>query len=209
MTLAVRHAAQLCWCATLVLVAPLCALGCDDGPAASVSAPPERVNAVRAHGRPPSVSDFCDVHADASDAKVFAWPALADGATAPRVTPGRWRWVNLWATWCHPCVTEMPMVFSWKDRLTAAGQPLDVQLLSVDGSNDEVEQYRALHAEVNGTVRMAESGAVSAYLASLGLDNAASVPVHVFVDPAGKVRCVRSGAISEDDFDDVQLVLRQ
>ena len=33
------------------------------------------------------------------------------------------------------------MVFSWKDRLTAMGPPIDVQLLSVDASNDELEQY--------------------------------------------------------------------
>lgn len=201
-----RHAVGL---GALALSAGLCLLGCTDGPESSTPPPPRRVDAVRAHGRQPSVDDFCDVHADAATAKAFTWPALAGGAAGPSGTAGRWRWVNLWATWCHPCVTEMPMVFSWKDRLTAAGHPLDVQLLSVDASNDEVEQYRALHSEVNGTVRMADSGAVSAYLASLGLDAGGSIPVHVFVDPAGKVRCVRAGAISEDDFDDVQLVVSQ
>jgi thiol-disulfide isomerase/thioredoxin len=192
----------------LALIASLFLPACpEDTPAAPESL--SRVNAVRAHGRPPSVDDFCDAHASATDAKIFAWPALASGAAAPRATPGRWRWVNLWATWCRPCLSEMPMVFSWKDRLTAAGHPVDVQLLSVDASNDEVEQYQGLHSEVNGTVRMAEPGAVQAYLTSLGLDGGASIPVHVFVDPAGKVRCVRAGAISEDDFDDVQLVVSQ
>lgn len=195
-----------------MLGALLCALlstaGCDDD-AQTAPPPTRRVDAVRSHERPPSVDDFCDAHADAASAKPFAWPALAPGAAAQRGTPGRWRWVNLWATWCHPCVAEMPMVFSWKDRLTAAGQPVDVQLLSVDAADAEVEQYRAQHPEVTGTVRMSEPGAVQAYLASLGLDNGASIPVHVFVDPAGKVRCVRAGAISEEDFDDVQLVLAQ
>ena len=194
------------------MVALACALGllgCGDDAEADTAAPTSRVNAVRAHGRRASIDDFCDAHAEGADAKPFTWPALAGGVPTPRGTPGRWRWVNLWATWCHPCVTEMPMVFSWKDRLTAMGRPIDVQLLSVDASNDEVEQYKALHSEVNGTVRMAESGAVQAYLASLGLDGGASIPVHVFVDPAGKVRCVRAGAISEDDFDDVELVVTQ
>lgn len=191
------------------LVAALAASACDDDAAAGTPPPPRRVDAVRAHGRPASIDDFCDAHADGAAAKPFAWPALAAGSAEPRATPGRWRWVNLWATWCHPCVTEMPMVFSWKDRLTAAGHPVDVQLLSVDASNDEVEQYRALHTEVAGTARMADSGGVQAYLASLGLDGGSSIPVHVFVDPANKVRCVRAGAISEDDFDDVQLVVSQ
>jgi len=184
-------------------------LGCGDDAEADTAAPTSRVNAVRAHGRRASIDDFCDAHAAPADAKPFTWPALAGGVPTPRATPGRWRWVNLWATWCHPCVTEMPMVFSWKDRLTGTGHPIDVQLLSVDASNDEVEQYKARHAEVSGSVRMAESGAVQAYLASLGLDGGASIPVHVFVDPAGKVRCVRAGAISEDDFDDVELVVSQ
>jgi len=184
-------------------------LGCGDDAEADTAAPTSRVNAVRAHGRRASIDDFCDAHADPAEAKPFTWPALAGGVPTPRGTPGRWRWVNLWATWCRPCVTEMPMVFAWKDRLTGMGRSMDVQLLSVDASNDEVEQYKALHPEVGPSVRMADAGAVQAYLASLGLDGGASIPVHVFVDPAGKVRCVRAGAISEDDFDDVAMVVSQ
>ena len=88
----------------LICASALFLLACtDDAPAQAE--PQGRVNAVRAHGRAPSVDDFCDAHASAADAKVFAWPELAGGAAAPRATPGRWRWVNLWATWCHPCVS--------------------------------------------------------------------------------------------------------
>lgn len=183
--------------------------GCGDDATSPAAAPLRRVDAVRARGPRGSIDDFCDVHAEAASAPAFTWPTLAEGASPPARTPGRWQWLNLWATWCRPCVSEMPRVFEWQERLTRAGTPVNVQLLSVDASGDEVAQYAGLHPEVRGSVRMAEPGAVADYLAALGLDGGASIPVHVFVDPAGRVRCVRAGAISDDDYDDVALVVGQ
>lgn len=46
--------------------------------------------------------------------------------------------LNLWATWCAPCVTEMPLLD------TLAGQKKDVQVLTV--SQDKAEDGKKVHA---------------------------------------------------------------
>jgi len=46
--------------------------------------------------------------------------------------------VNFWATWCAPCVKEMPSL----DRLAAAGQgKLQVVALSQDSGRDKIEAF--------------------------------------------------------------------
>ena len=42
----------------------------------------------------------------------------------------------------------------------------------------------------------------------LGLDRGAAIPIHVFVDPQQRVRCVRVGAVSEPDYKTVEHLLQ-
>ena len=66
------------------------------------AAPSTRVNAVmRDPNQTPQLDAFCDVRQGAERARSFAFPALAEGRPAPA---SRWRSVNVWATWCAPCV---------------------------------------------------------------------------------------------------------
>lgn len=49
--------------------------------------------------------------------------------------PGRPTLINLWATWCHPCLNELSAWASERDALQAAG--LDVVLFNTDGLGNE------------------------------------------------------------------------
>jgi thiol-disulfide isomerase/thioredoxin len=65
-----------------------------------------------------------------------------DGGEAPIVPPGaRLTVVNFWATWCAPCVAEMPSL----ERLHRAlpGQGLVVIGISVDESEADVREFVA------------------------------------------------------------------
>jgi thiol-disulfide isomerase/thioredoxin len=179
----------------IAFVAAVLAPACDKG--GGSEPPPSRVNAVKARSGQASTAGFCDVIHPAEKAPAFQLPALAAPVPAP---PAGWRWLNVWATWCKPCIEEMPRLRQWRERLSSAARPVDLAFLSVDESDQVVASFRAAHPETPDSARIADTGALPAWMRSIGLDEGAPIPVHVFVDPAGRIRCVRAGGVAEDQY---------
>jgi thiol-disulfide isomerase/thioredoxin len=113
--------------------------------------------------------------------------------------------VNVWATWCQPCIEEIPRLHRWRAQLG----DLPLVLVSVDESDQIVADYRKGHPEITSSARFADPAALPAWLKTLGLDEAAPIPIHVFVDAQGKTRCVRAGGVGEPDFAAVQKVVAE
>ncbi len=191
---------------SLVIVAVTAiALGaCKDGKGFDEPPPPtSRVNAVAAAPKKAVDLDaFCDVRRSGSDAPTFAFPELAE---SPPVLAGKWHWVNVWATWCKPCIKEMPMLAKWQSELGS----FDLEFLSIDESAQVIDDYRKDHATTPQTLRIKSTDAVEDWVASTGLDRGATIPIHVFVDPDEKIRCVRSGAIHLQDRAAIVALLAQ
>lgn len=189
---------------TVALALALVAITVSCRDEATTAPASSRVNAVMAApAHRGAVEAFCDVHATVERARPFALPPLAQGvATAAR----GWRWVNVWATWCHPCVEELPLLARWQRRLMAAGVALTIEFLSADATAEDVAAFRATHPGMPASLRIQDPALLPAWLGSLGLDAGATIPVQVLVDPAGRVRCVRSGAVTEADFATVQSI---
>ncbi len=181
----------------------LTTLGCS-GEAAPPAAP--RVAAVQAT-RPDerAIAGFCDVRADAATAKPFVMPPLAGDAPA---ATGTWRWVNVWATWCGPCVAEMPTVSKWREDLAAKGKNLELTFLSVDHEIPKYEAFTRKHPEWKLETRIRDArGDLGPWLSQVGLDPSTAIPLHFFVDPQGNTRCVRAGAIDPGDFGVLDAIL--
>jgi thiol-disulfide isomerase/thioredoxin len=184
----------------IAIAALVASLGCEDKGAQPAAAPSSRVNAVKAEvGKQASPDDFCDVRYAADQAPAFSFPTLT--AATPQVSG--WRWVNVWATWCKPCVEEIPRLVGWRDRL--GGMPL--LLVSVDENDAIVADYRKANPAIPATSRLADPAALPAWMKTLGLDEAAPIPIHIFVDPSGRTRCVRAGGVSDPDLPAIQAVL--
>ena len=84
----------------------------------------------------------------AAQAATAAKPALSvktlDGGTFDLSQQGgKWVIVNFWATWCSPCLKELPdisaFVAAHKDKVAAIG--LDFE----DAEKDEIEQFLKKH----------------------------------------------------------------
>jgi len=174
----------------------------------------------------PTPSRFASAKKEASNRTAAfcekQWPAAAVGARkyieiperplagAPAVAaaPGAsWKWVNLWATWCLPCVEEMGLLARWKRSLAKDGIALDLELWSVDEEEANLRQFLAQTA-VPGRVRwLRDQKDLPAVLDSLGADRASGIPVHALVDGSGNLRCLRVGSVHDEDYGAVKAIL--
>jgi thiol-disulfide isomerase/thioredoxin len=170
--------------------------------------PPSRTNSARTQaGQTASVEAFCDVHGSDAKGAAFGWPEIATGS-APAAQTSTWRWVNLWATWCKPCIEEMPRLVSWRTRLAASGRPVELTFLSVDESQADVDEFRKSRPELPLALRISDADKRAAWLEELGMGDSA-IPIHLFVSPANRLRCGRAGELRDKDFAMVDKLLAE
>jgi thiol-disulfide isomerase/thioredoxin len=170
-----------------------------DGP---TKHPPGRVVAVQAKGEAEiPLAEFCDV----TSPKKLTLPETHQPPPSRR--PGT-RWVNVWATWCKPCIKEMPMLAEWEHRFVKAGIATSLDFLSVDEEAATLAAFMKSHPEIPATLQLKDPEALAPWLAGLGLDPGAGLPIHVFADVQGTIRCVRAAAISENHFATIEKLMR-
>lgn len=172
--------------------------GCD-GKDGSAGAPGRsRVEAVQA-AAPTAVDPkaFCEVWHEAEAAPALALPALRSPAPAKGAST-RSRWINVWATWCKPCIEELPRLAQWQGEL---GSKADFELwfLSADGDPEAVEAFAKAHPEVAGSLELQDASALQPWAEQLGVPGQAVLPIHVFVDGKDRVRCIRTAGVGPDD----------
>ena len=190
----------------LLLVLVLCA--CDEKPEGP---PPSRFASVKKTTQAASAKAFCDSSYPAAGetSKRFVPAAVREFGKEGAKSKG-WTWVNVWATWCKPCVEEMGVLNAWRDAFARENLVLSFELLSID----ETEARPLLEAwsgkNLPGPIRWIRSEEdFGSFLDSLGVPRTASIPIHVLVDPKGMVRCVRVGAIHEQNYGAVRDLIAQ
>lgn len=191
-----------------LLLLGLALAGCDEkkeGPA------PDRFEGVKKSSSLVA-SHFCEKSYPGSGdgVKKFEWPPLQPfGDEVPKVTQG-WTWVNVWATWCNPCVEEMGLLEKWKDASAREGLVVSWRLLSIDeeDAKDKLDGWKAKN--LPGPILWLKSqDDFGPFLEGLGVDKSAAIPIHVLVDPKGDVRCVRVGAIHDQNWGAVKDLLSE
>ena len=109
---------------------------------------------------------------------------------------GRVRVVNFWATWCPPCVHEIPMLVSVQETFRAH----DVQLVGV--AVDDPEEAFAMAKELGMNYpSMADSRLTIDLLHAYG-NRVAALPFTAFVDPAGSIRYRHVGELTLEQTQD-------
>jgi thiol-disulfide isomerase/thioredoxin len=179
----------------LVAVAAACDKGKDEPPASRVD------NAKVGSKQIATVEAFCDYLAkDDASGPALVWPQLAPGQSAPAPAKG-WRWLNVWATWCKPCVEELPLLARSFAEWKKAGQAVGLTLLSVDADASAAQSFIAARAGLPSTLQLKEAGKASEWLTSVGLASGSAIPVHMVLDAQDKLLCARSGGISQGDLE--------
>jgi thiol-disulfide isomerase/thioredoxin len=114
--------------------------------------------------------------------------------------PGQPLIVNFWATWCAPCLREIPLLKS----VQAANPWLTVVGIAVD-RKDPVLEFAADMA-FNYPILMGQTDAVNA-AGSFGVDFYA-MPFTIFTDADGRTLGVHTGELHQEHLDNLLAVLR-
>ncbi len=95
--------------------------------------------------------------------------------------------INLWATWCVPCVAEMPSLASLSQTLA----PADIAVLPLSsdrGGAQAVEAFFRKHAIAGLPVLLDPQGAAARAFGAEG------IPTSVIIDKAGRERARLEGS---------------
>lgn len=98
--------------------------------------------------------------------------------------------VNFWATWCGPCLLEMPLIQKYQDRY-----PDKFRVLAVndDEASADVQAYIA-KLGLSFTVLLDPGGKVT------DLYRVRAFPSSYFIDSDGVIRFVHLGTLNEDQL---------
>ena len=93
---------------------------------------------------------------------------------------GRYVLVNMWATWCAPCVAELPALA----RLKAAAPNITLLAVDLTGRKETPAKAQAFLKEHNAASLGTAVDTKSEFMRSFA---AAVMPTTVLIDPKGKV----------------------
>lgn len=106
--------------------------------------------------------------------------------------------VDFWATWCGPCVSEIPGYVALQKKYGAEG--LVIVGVSLDRKSPEyVKKFVEAHA-MNYTVVMGDDQIVEAFG---GFD---AIPTTFLINRSGRIMHKKTGSMAHDEYE--QLVLR-
>jgi thiol-disulfide isomerase/thioredoxin len=137
----------------------------------------------------------------AADASVVGKPAPAltlDGVDGERVDlasfRGRTVLLNFWASWCGPCIEEMPVLDAFSKRRAA-----DVTVIGV--AVEDHDDARAFLAQFPVSYRIALGSAGSIDESSRFGNRKSLLPYSVLIDAQGIVRRAEARKFEEGDLD--------
>lgn len=123
-----------------------------------------------------------------------SFPAVDGQPIRLAVFRGRPLIINFWATWCPPCVKEMPLIDGFYQQVDQS--KLSILGLAVD-QPDAVKQFLQ-RTPVHYPIAMAGAAGLD-WTRKLG-NNAGALPFSVFFDANGTIRHRKLGELSDADL---------
>jgi thiol-disulfide isomerase/thioredoxin len=192
----------------LLSLALLASTGCNEKSPQPVAS--SRYEAVKAVSDP--AARWCDTSFTGAAPRLTLPPLAASksGASAAALPKGKRVWVNLWATWCQPCLREMPLLLKWRDDLHKDGVDVEVLFLSLDEDASAFDNFISQRKDIASAkvARAASQHDYEEWAKAFMKDPSTPIPIHVLATADGNLRCIRSGSLREGDYPAAKSVLR-
>ena len=122
----------------------------------------------------------------------FTLPNVMNGGSVNLAgMKGKWVFINFWATWCNPCVYEMPMLNTFYHKMKKNG--MEVLAISVDNTDAGAVKNFASKLKVDFTILHDRSNHV---MRKYRVQN---IPYTFVVGPDGNIQAVAQGMRPWDD----------
>lgn len=108
---------------------------------------------------------------------------------------GRWLLVNFWATWCAPCMEEIPVLVAAQKAHAARG----LQVLGIAMDDPEAVRPAIQKLGFNYPTLVGDEAVLLA-MEQLG-NSLGAIPYTVLIDPAGVIRFLEMGGIDASKLD--------
>jgi thiol-disulfide isomerase/thioredoxin len=122
---------------------------------------------------------------------------------------GSWTWLNFWAAWCAPCKEEIPRLVNWERELKKAGRHFRVAFISLDDDERQLKQFLESQSSLHESYWLKEGKERDEWMKGALLDSDPELPIHLLLDPHGKVRCKVQGAVEDADYQDLSRLLSE
>ncbi len=111
----------------------------------------------------------------------FEYPLLGGGRASLQGNRGKVVLVNVWATWCAPCLDEIPDLQSLYTKMRAAGAPFEILAVSIDALGADVVERFAARFGITFPVLLDPRGSVKKLYQTTG------VPETFIIDADGRL----------------------
>lgn len=137
-----------------------------------------------------------DTTAQPTQALFLSWDFTMNSLDGEQYTlselRGQWVMLNFWATWCGPCVAEMPFL---QDIANTHSEELILLGINYYESAEDVRPFVTEH-RLNFPILMDPSDAMMADYSVQAL------PQTILIDPQGRIIWRKYGPINEDTFNE-------
>ena len=155
--------------------------------------PPENSTRIELQAAPTKPQANASV--EGQPAPPLSLPGLDGQVRSLKDYPGKWLLVNFWATWCSPCMHEIPALIAAQTRYEKSG----LQVLGV--AMDDPDAVRTLTQEKGFNYpTLVGDEAVQTIMEQFG-NTLGALPYSVLIAPDGVIRSVELGGVDTPKLD--------